>query len=110
MSELSLNDFQKAALRTWNSGEPSRDRRTMNAALGLGGETGEVLDLLKKAYFHGKQIPLYELITELGDVLYYVAVLCHENGYTLEDSAKAVTDKLNARHPNGFDPSYHQEK
>lgn len=104
---MTLDQFQQAALRTWNQ-DQSGERRIFNAAFGLAGETGEVLDMLKKRHFHGKRVYFQDLLLEFGDVLYYLAVLCHEHGFTLEDAALAVTEKLQKRHPNGFDPSYHK--
>lgn len=102
-----LDGYQQAALRTWKE-EPDGVRRVMNAALGLGGEVGEVLDTLKKIHFHNRALEREDLKSELGDVLYYLAVLAHEHGWTLAEVAQANVDKLRARHPEGFDPSYHE--
>ena len=71
-------------------------------ALGLGGEAGEVLELIKKHFYHGKDLPAEELLLELGDVLWYVAYTADAIGLTLEDVAKANNAKLRARYPNGF--------
>lgn len=57
------------------------------AAMGLAGETGEVVDLLKKVIFHGKPITdelRAKLILELGDVLWYYALACKLLGVSLE--------------------------
>ncbi len=48
--------------------------------LGLVGEAGEVADLIKKVEGHGHKPDREKLIKELGDVLWYVAVLHHALG------------------------------
>ncbi|MFT4499051.1 nucleotide pyrophosphohydrolase, partial [Bacillus cereus] len=47
-----LDQYQEAALRTWNTNNDFGGR-VINAALGLTGEAGEVADVVKKAIFHG---------------------------------------------------------
>jgi len=71
-------------------------------ALGLGGEAGEVLELVKKHFYHGKPLDREKLIAELGDVLWYLNYTADAIGATLEDVAIANNAKLRARYPNGF--------
>jgi NTP pyrophosphatase (non-canonical NTP hydrolase) len=76
-------------------------------ALGLGGETGEVLDLVKKLHFHGgvdRKGPItpQRLLNECGDVLWYLTTFLNFYSFTLEDCMKENVRKLQARHPNGF--------
>lgn len=104
---VTLDDFQRGALRTWQKRE-QRDA-VLNAVLGLTGEAGEVAELVKKALFHGKHVFSLEVLNEMGDVLYYLAVLAHEYGFPLSDVAQHNADKLRLRHPQGFDPAYHAE-
>jgi NTP pyrophosphatase (non-canonical NTP hydrolase) len=98
---MTLDDFQACALRTWNTIEPES---RLNAALGLAGEVGETCELVKKARFHGKRLDTDALLAELGDVLYYVAVLAYECGHTLDGVAAHNVAKLRARYPDGFVP------
>jgi NTP pyrophosphatase (non-canonical NTP hydrolase) len=70
--------------------------------LGLAGEVGEVVELVKKARFHGLTLDKEKLKSECGDVLWYLTDLCAQAGFTLADAAQANTDKLRARYPDGF--------
>ena len=104
-----LNDFQQACRRSWNADRPVADRRA-NAALGLTGESGESADLLKKFLFHGHEFDRDALIRELGDPLYYLAVLALEFGIPLSLIAERNIDKLKARYPNGFSEQASRER
>lgn len=66
------------------------------AALGLAGETGEVLEHLKKHYRDGKH-PGNALKLELGDVLHYLTVIAGSYGWTLDQLAAANIEKLRVR-------------
>ncbi|MCU5395288.1 nucleoside triphosphate pyrophosphohydrolase family protein [Bacillus toyonensis] len=107
-----LNDYQESTLRTWNN-KTDFGGRVSNAALGLTGEAGEVADIVKKAIYHGHGFqPLhclgeedgntYKLALELGDIMYYVSIMAHELGYTLQDIAEMNIAKLAKRYPDGF--------
>lgn len=105
MSErVTLNDYQRAALRTATVEESDRCEPLGLArdALGLTGEAGEVADLVKKHIGHGHQLDVDKVKKELGDVLWYVSVLSHRIGCTLEEVAQANVEKLRKRYPDGF--------
>lgn len=76
---------------------------SLNAALGLAGEAGEAVEIIKKMVFHGVSTDPEDLIVELGDVLFYVAWLAALNNASLEDVARANIDKLQERYPDGFE-------
>ena len=57
---------------------------------------------VKKRLRHGKTLDRNELKKELGDALWYMAVLSYEIGYRLEDVAADNIVKLKARYPGGF--------
>ncbi|HFU7075477.1 nucleoside triphosphate pyrophosphohydrolase family protein [Bacillus cereus] len=107
-----LDKYQEAALRTWNTNQDFGGR-VLNAALGLSGESGEVADIVKKAVFHGNGFDpahcpgeeegnTHKIALELGDILYYISIMSHEMGYTLEDIAQMNIAKLAKRYPEGF--------
>lgn len=106
VSFLTLNDYQRAALRTATVDQEDKAEPMGLArdALGIAGEAGEVADLVKKHIGHGHVLDVDKVKKELGDVLWYVAVLSERIGCTLEDVAKANVEKLRARYPEGFDP------
>jgi len=65
---MDLVEYQKAAGRT----SPRQYRRS-NCALGLIGEFGEVVEIIKKAEHHGHQLDRAKLASEIGDVMWYIA-------------------------------------
>ena len=76
-----------------------------NACLGLSGEVGETLDLIKKWIFHEKPLlneDIEHLKKELGDIMWYMAMMCHSFGFDLDEIMQMNIDKLRARYPEGF--------
>lgn len=102
---MTPNEYQKECLRT----EPpaakiSGTTRLENGLMGLNGEAGEAIDILKKFLFQGHDLDKVHLAKELGDVAWYLAVTADTLGYTLEEIFEMNVEKLNERYPNGFDP------
>lgn len=78
---MDIRDYQKAAMRTSTEDHD----RLLNGCMGLIGETGEVVDAVKKWKFQSgdhAEIPKEKLIDELGDVLWYLAEI--STGYQLD--------------------------
>lgn len=73
-----------------------------NACLGLSGEVGELNDMIKKWIFHEKPFDEEHAKKELGDVMWYVAMMCHSFGWDLDEIMQMNVDKLKARYPKGF--------
>ncbi len=73
--------------------------RLMLAGMGLGGEAGEVCDEAKKIAFHGMIRDRDKLVKELGDVLWYYALMLSTNGVTLEEVMRKNVLKLCDRYP-----------
>lgn len=59
-------------------------------------------DIIKKHIGHGHPLDTEKVHKELGDVLWYVAVLARRIGSTLEDVAASNVEKLRKRYPEGF--------
>jgi NTP pyrophosphatase (non-canonical NTP hydrolase) len=104
MSTYDLRNYQNDALRTATVDEiwPLDPLGIALDALGISGEAGEVADLVKKYIGHGHALNREKVKKELVDVLWYVAVLAHRLGFTLEEVAAANVAKLRARYPEGF--------
>lgn len=107
---MTINEYQKAALRTAQTEELTHIELVMNAALGLCGESGEVADIVKKFRFQGHDLDFEHLAKELGDIAWYLAIGAHAIGYDLETILQMNVDKLKARYPDGFsaDRSLHR--
>lgn len=100
---MELNQYQELAQRTSNKALAKREH-LLNGALGLAGESGEVADLVKKAYMQGHAIDRATLAKELGDILWYIAEAATAIDYNLDTIAQMNIDKLHKRYPEGFDP------
>lgn len=98
---MSPDEFQKEVLRTANNGLSKKEALT-NASMGLAGESGEYVDILKKWLFHGHPLDSDKCKKELGDIMFYVAWAAHEHGFSLEEVMTTVINKLKIRYPNGF--------
>lgn len=104
---MNLNEYQNLSKRTMPIIEDITDEKevgnvTVNYALGVSGEAGEVADQVKKEVFHGHEMDLDAIKKELGDVLHYVAGIATLYGLELEEVAQANIDKLQKRYPYGF--------
>lgn len=74
----------------------------IHACLGLTGEAGEVTDIVKKTIFHEKELDEEHLKKEIGDVMWYIHLLCNAFGFDLDEILQMNIDKLSSRYPNGF--------
>lgn len=98
---MKLTEYQISAHVTSNQALNHEQGLAM-ASMGLAGETGEVVDELKKILYHGKPLDLDKLAKEIGDVLWYVAELCTRLHIKLEGVAQLNLEKLRLRHGSSF--------
>ena len=94
------NEYQKLALQTADTS----DRWTLfvNGVLRISEEAGEVTDMYKEMKFQGHNYVTGDFIREVGDVLWYAAVILYALGFTMEDAMKMNIEKLQERYPEGF--------
>ena len=106
---MQANDYQKEALRTSGTENPSE--LLVNGVMGLCGESGECVDMVKKHLFQGHELDMEKLARELGDVAWYLAITAWAIGYPLEYVLNINIEKLRNRYPDGFDAekSKHRE-
>lgn len=96
---MKIKEYQAWVRKMWTNkaGELDlRDHYIMTA--GLGGETGEVLEILKKAVRSNKEPDIKHLTEELGDVLYYLTMLCNYHKIDLKTVIQVNIDKVNERY------------
>lgn len=98
---MNSNEYRKLARRTMNFNLTEREQLAM-LGLGLGGEAGEVVDLIKKVAFHGHDMDREKLIKEAGDIMWYLEMLLDYVGITMSEVYEKNIQKLNERYPNGF--------
>lgn len=85
--------------------------RLIHAALGLGTETAEIQDALKKHIFYGKPLDKVNLAEEMGDVFWYLAILADELGVSFEETMEKNIAKLKKRYGEKFteDKAIHRD-
>lgn len=101
---MTLDEYQAAALTTalW-SHDDMKD--LAHWALGVVGESGEIAEKIKKIIRDNDGIvsdeSKQELMKEIGDVLWYLAVLAKHLGYGLDEVAAHNVAKLRSRQARG---------
>ena len=102
--------YQKDALRT-NSADhhdisirlgSHKMQQILHADIGVATESGEILDAIKKHVYYGKKLDTVNLIEEVGDVMWYLAVLLDQCGSTFDEAMEKNIAKLKTRFPDGF--------
>ena len=77
-------------------------KRLLHAGIGLSTESGEFLDALKKHIFYGKELDRVNLVEEVGDLFWYIAIVADELGFKIEDVMENNISKLKARYGDKF--------
>ena len=99
---MDINEYQKLAMTTLNP-ELSKKDVLINSVMGLCGESGESIDIVKKWLAHGHELDKEHLIKELGDIAWYLAEAATALDVSLEQILQTNLDKLKKRYPEGFD-------
>ena len=113
----SNEDYQTQAMRT-NDGQASRRLglafrksfemgidvpQLLEGCLGLLGESGEFGDIIKKWIFYEQdKLDVNQAQKELGDVCWYITLICDAMKWNLNDIMRQNIEKLRARYPDGF--------
>jgi len=99
---MTINEYQKLAMTTLNPDLSTKDV-LINGVMGLCGESGEAIDIVKKHLAQGHELDREALAKELGDIAWYLAETATALGYSLEAVFQMNVDKLKGRYPEGFD-------
>jgi NTP pyrophosphatase (non-canonical NTP hydrolase) len=97
-----MTDYQKARERLTDE-----NIDLLHAGMGLCTESGEFMDMLKKHIFYGKELDRVNLVEELGDDLWYVALAIKGlknkiQQLSLDSILLNNIEKLTERYPNKF--------
>ena len=98
---MNINEYQTLAMATLNPELCKRDV-LINSVMGLCGESGEAIDIVKKWMAQGHELDKDRLVKELGDIAWYLAEAATALDMDLEDILKANIEKLRNRYPEGF--------
>ena len=98
---MTVTEYQKLAMTTLN---PKLDKKDVliNGVMGLCGESGEAIDIVKKWLAQGHELDREKLAKELGDIAWYLAETAYALDLSLEDIFRANIEKLKKRYPAGF--------
>ena len=97
---MDFNEYQKLAMRT--ASETGKRNLVLNGVMGLCGEAGECIDIVKKNMFQGHGLDREKLIDEASDCFWYLAAIATGLDVTLEEIALHNVEKLKKRYPDGF--------
>lgn len=99
---MTINDYQRLAMKTLN---PALDKKDVliNGVMGLCGESGEAIDIVKKWLAQGHELDREKLAKELGDIAWYLAETAYALDIPLEEILRGNIEKLAKRYPEGFD-------
>lgn len=104
--QLSLSNYQVVALRTAKV-FPDTTFNTyqmdlLHASLGVASDAGELVDAIKKHLIYGKELDVDNVIEEIGDVMWFLALMAHAVSIDLGAVAKANIAKLAKRYPDKY--------
>ncbi len=99
---MQINEYQRLAMTTLNPELAQKDI-LINGVMGLCGESGEAIDIVKKWLAQGHELDKDRLVKELGDIAWYLAETAYALDIDLETVLRRNIEKLKARYPQGFD-------
>ena len=98
---MTIHEYQKLAMTTLNP-ELSQKDVLINGVMGLCGESGEAIDIVKMHLHQGHELDREKLIKELGDIAWYLAETATALDVSLEEVLERNIEKLRSRYPEGF--------
>lgn len=97
---MNLKEYQKLCKTTAKKFKRKEDA-IFNWGLGITGEAGDLAGCIKKTYFHDND-QRAGIKENLGDTLWYAAMICNFFNWDLEKVLEENIKKLKARYPKGF--------
>lgn len=101
---MTFDEYQRGAITT-NLRKDDQLQELVQQVLGLGDEAGEVQAIFKKwIRDQNADIELLDkknVAKEMGDILWYIAVIAHDLDISFDDIAKINLDKLRSRKERG---------
>ena len=95
-------------------GQGANIERLLTSAVGISAEGGEFTEIVKKMVLQGKpwnDANKHHLVTELGDIMWYVANACMALEISFDDVIATNVKKLEKRYPGGsFDVHYSENR
>ena len=98
--KLNLSQYQELTKRTAPNYKDKNQALT-NWGLGVAGEAGDLAGCIKKTLFHDNDQSVGTR-ENIGDTMWYLAMICNTMDWKLEDILQENIDKLEKRYPEGF--------
>ena len=98
---MDIREYQEKAKRTLNN-DLQFDEQLSNLCMGLAGESGEVVDYIKKCMYHNHKLYKQKVIEELGDMMWYLTNIASLFSLPMDNILDVNIKKLEERYPDGF--------
>ena len=99
---MNSHDYIKEVSRTRSHSFNPISRLILHGAIGCCTEAGELIDIVKKAMFYGIPVDDWLLIEEMGDMFWYLGLICDSLGISFEEVMDKNIKKLEKRYPTKF--------
>jgi len=99
---MTSEDYIKLVKRTESPTFGDINQRIMHGVVGCVTESGEMMDAVKKCLFYDRRLDTDNLKEEIGDVFWYLGILCDQLGVTFEEIQSMNIRKLQKRYPDQF--------
>lgn len=103
---MTTQEYQKLAARTCI---PKQDMHLspeqvdlLHCCQGLCTEAGEAMDALKRHFMYKNHLDSVNLREELGDILWYIGMICERMGWDMSTIMERNIQKLRVRFPDKF--------
>lgn len=101
-TKMHMELFQQIDAKTDQFDLTSFDLDILHAIFGVISEAGEILEELMKAKLEGREVNRVNMIEEVGDIMWYLALALRANGGSFEDACTRNINKLAVRYPEQF--------
>jgi NTP pyrophosphatase (non-canonical NTP hydrolase) len=96
----SLKEYQELCKATAKKFD-TPEKEILTWGLGITGEAGDVASCIKKTYAHDND-QRQGIKENIGDMLWYAAMICNFFNWDMEEVLNENIEKLNKRFPQGF--------
>ena len=97
---MNLREYQQLCKKT---AKPFDDKTQAMSDWGLGvsGEAGDLAGCIKKTFYHNND-QTAGIRENVGDVMWYLSMICNTMGWELDDITSENIEKLSKRYKQGF--------
>lgn len=97
---MNWNEYLIQSKRTME--DKGKQLNLLHFSMGVSTEANEILDVMKKNIFYGKEVDIVNVKEKIGDIFWYIAIACRELNLDLESILDLNINKLKTRYPDKF--------